>query len=203
MLYLKKYSIPERLCKSLPIEFAEYIKYCRDLSFEQDPNYDYLRSRFRTILFRMNTINDLNFTWLENNKFKLKKKSKIKKVDIKSTNYKYINLLKRKQSPHIRLYHAIQQSLEKDEKSLKCLKRKSILSFEEKKMLKENNNINVHNRGVSEDCIMSKRENFNVSKDLISYESHKAQYNMNVKGFEDEKKVEQLYKARGRNICFF
>ena len=100
MLYLKKYSIPERLCKSLPIEFAEYIKYCRDLSFEQDPNYDYLRSRFRTILFRMNTINDLNFTWLENNKFKLKKKSKIKKVDIKSTNYKYINLLKRKQSPH-------------------------------------------------------------------------------------------------------
>ena len=203
MLYLKKYSIPERLCKGLPIEFVEYIKYCRDLSFEQDPNYDYLRSRFRTILFKMNTFNDLNFTWLENDKFKLKKKSKIKKVDIKSTNYKYINFLKRKQSPHIRLYQAIQKSLEKDEKSLKCLKRKSILSFEEKKILKQNNNINVHNRGVSEDCIMSKRENLNVSKDLISYESHKAQYDMDVKGFEDEKKVEQLYKERGRNIFFF
>ena len=50
MLYLKKFTPPEILCKGLPIEFVEYIKYCKNLAFEQTPDYEYLRNRFRTIL---------------------------------------------------------------------------------------------------------------------------------------------------------
>jgi len=49
MLYLKKNAMPEMLCKDLPPEFAEYMKYCKNLRFEQDPNYEYLRNLFKNI----------------------------------------------------------------------------------------------------------------------------------------------------------
>jgi serine/threonine protein kinase len=50
MLYLKKNITPEMLCKGLPQEFTEYVKYCKNLAFEQDPDYEYLRNLFRNIL---------------------------------------------------------------------------------------------------------------------------------------------------------
>ena len=40
----------EKLCEGLPEEFIDYIKYCRNLEFEQEPNYNYLRNLFSLIL---------------------------------------------------------------------------------------------------------------------------------------------------------
>lgn len=51
----------EILCKGILIEFVQYKKNCRNLEFEQDPNYDYLRSLFTSILNKINQKNDLNF----------------------------------------------------------------------------------------------------------------------------------------------
>ncbi|XP_068140722.1 casein kinase I [Drosophila tropicalis] len=48
----KKNSVSiEALCKSLPSEFALFMKYARNLRFKEDPDYVYLRQLFR-ILFR-------------------------------------------------------------------------------------------------------------------------------------------------------
>jgi len=48
----KKMSLSgEQLCESvLPEEFAKYINYTRSLSFEDKPNYPYLRQLFRQLL---------------------------------------------------------------------------------------------------------------------------------------------------------
>ena len=43
---VKAYIRPEILCKDLPKEFVEYLRYVKKLKFEEEPNYAYLRHLF-------------------------------------------------------------------------------------------------------------------------------------------------------------
>ena len=43
---LKNSLTPEKLCQDLPKEFAEYLRYVKNLKFEEIPNYEYLRNLF-------------------------------------------------------------------------------------------------------------------------------------------------------------
>ena len=52
ILEMKSSITLEKLCNGLPEEFSFFIKYCRNLGFEQDPNYDYLKSLFVNVLTR-------------------------------------------------------------------------------------------------------------------------------------------------------
>ena len=55
----------ENLCKGLPDEFVHYMKYVKQLGFEQEPNYEYLNSLFVSILSK-NAINkNLTFFWIK------------------------------------------------------------------------------------------------------------------------------------------
>ena len=40
-----------------------YVKYCKGLAFEQDPDYEHRRNLFRKILLDINQINDMKFSW--------------------------------------------------------------------------------------------------------------------------------------------
>ena len=61
---LKQKSVsPKILCKGLPIQIMEYIKYIKQLKFEQDPDYDYLINLFKAILEGINC-KDLIFSWI-------------------------------------------------------------------------------------------------------------------------------------------
>ena len=40
---MKKSIATEKLCAGLPKEMATYLNYCKELYFEQDPDYNYLR----------------------------------------------------------------------------------------------------------------------------------------------------------------
>ena len=99
---IKKSITSEQLCKDLPEEMAKYIDYCKELYFEQDPDYNYLRFLFQTILIKMKQNNDLNFCWISNKLLKnINKKGKV----TESRNSK-ISV-----SPHIRLLNKIEKSL--------------------------------------------------------------------------------------------
>ena len=50
ILELKCSISPEELSSGLPNQFAEYIKYCKNLEFEQEPDYNYLRNLFIEII---------------------------------------------------------------------------------------------------------------------------------------------------------
>jgi len=65
---MKKYTKPEIICEGLPKETIEFFKYCKNLKFEEEPNYKYLRSLLYNILNYMNEKNDLSFSWLKNDK---------------------------------------------------------------------------------------------------------------------------------------
>ena len=69
----KKSTSPEELCAGFPsnlfnfnrlvVELTEYVHYTRNLGFEQDPDYNYLRGLFKRIMDSKNFIHDFNFDW--------------------------------------------------------------------------------------------------------------------------------------------
>ncbi|XP_058810616.1 casein kinase I-like [Phymastichus coffea] len=60
----KKMSTPiEELCKGYPVEFATYLKYCKELKFEGKPDYSYLRHLFRTLFHSQGFTYDYVFDW--------------------------------------------------------------------------------------------------------------------------------------------
>ncbi|KAA3477058.1 casein kinase I-like [Gossypium australe] len=53
----KKVSTPiEVLCKSHPVEFASYFHYCHSLTFDQRPDYGFLKRLFRDLFAREGTV---------------------------------------------------------------------------------------------------------------------------------------------------
>lgn len=51
------------LCKGFPSEFINYLNFCRQLHFEQRPDYCYLRKLFRNLFHRLGFIYDYVFDW--------------------------------------------------------------------------------------------------------------------------------------------
>ena len=104
--FIKKEITPENLCRGLPEEFSQYIRYVKGLMFEEQPNYKYLKELFLRIMVKMNYKYDSNFSWLifNNNK---KKGNKNNCIEINNRN---INLHLRKDSPQSRLYRKLVNS---------------------------------------------------------------------------------------------
>jgi hypothetical protein len=53
----------EELCGPLPKEFATYLKYVRNLGFDEQPNYSYLRKLFSNLFLREGFEHDNVFDW--------------------------------------------------------------------------------------------------------------------------------------------
>ena len=64
ILIKKKGTSAEELCKTFPSEFAEYINYTRNLEFEADPDYKFLRGLLTTVLEKQKCEFDFYYDWL-------------------------------------------------------------------------------------------------------------------------------------------
>ena len=60
---IKKQTTPEQLCEGLPSQFLEYVKYTRNLKYEEKPNYHYLRNLFLIILNNYKYEFDYYYDW--------------------------------------------------------------------------------------------------------------------------------------------
>ena len=95
---MKKNVAPEDLCKSLPKQMTEFMKYIKQLEFEQEPDYKYLRNLFKSILKKINGTSDqLLFSW-------------IRQADLPNLKNP-VNPATRRDSPQSRLYRKIQKNL--------------------------------------------------------------------------------------------
>ena len=56
-----------QLSEGLPDEFRTYFDYCRGLTFESKPNYDYLRRLFKELYNQNRFQHDFKFEWSELN----------------------------------------------------------------------------------------------------------------------------------------
>ena len=143
MFKIKYLTTPEKLCKGLNDEFVQYMKYIRNLEFEEDPDYNYLKGLFISILTKNEQKNDLLFSWVINKR----KKEKDNSNDNKSYN------LKRKMSVQKRLYNQIKKSLEKSKSMNKITDNRLINNKEDNNIL---NNIYINNNNIS------KNEDYNI-----------------------------------------
>ena len=132
---LKRFTAPEKLCEDISYEFCEYIKYTKNLQFEEKPDYDYLRGLFINILNRLHLQNDLNFSWIS-----LEYNGENKKNEYSRNGS--LNKNKRKRSPYSRILKNIQNSKEK-EKNLEKIDKNNLLFDIENKVEKRDNNLLV------------------------------------------------------------
>ena len=168
---LKKGIKLEKVCEGLPEEFKDYIKYCRKLEFEQEPNYNYLRNLFILILIKENQKNDLNFFW-------------INKKNAKSATKNYENNSIKKRGTHKRLYNSVKKSLEKKRKeginnSLKSDYSKPINS------LNKVNDIQNNKKGIKNINFIFRNLNIKNLNDKtkISIKNYNTNNNINDKTF--------------------
>lgn len=54
----------DALTRGLPEEFNLYLNYCRNLKFEEKPDYGYLRKLFKDLMMKNHFDNDFAFDWI-------------------------------------------------------------------------------------------------------------------------------------------
>ena len=176
---IKKAISSEKLCQGLPEEMTKYINYCKELYFEQDPDYNYLKSLFYTILIKIKEKNDLKFCWISNRILRMNEKNN--RSESKNKN----NINKRSVSPHIRLLNKIKTSLQKT-------KSNSILNIEIKN---KNNMQNSHldkplNIFYKDNDDNNNNDNNNNKDDNINNNNNN---NNKINNNENEKEKEKEY----------
>ena len=103
IMEIKIETTPSELCKGFPKEFEEYINYTRNLEYEQDPDYEYLKNLFHIILkddsekiydwdIENKTLNTITTTNTSQKAFIIKERNTDKKDNIifKNNNFKEI-----------------------------------------------------------------------------------------------------------------
>ena len=60
---IKSSTTAEQLCEGLPPQFEEYIKYTRNLQYEENPDYNYLKNLFLRVLKNYNWEFDYYYDW--------------------------------------------------------------------------------------------------------------------------------------------
>ena len=74
----KKATTTEELCKDFPQEFFDYVDYTRNLGYEDNPDYDYLREKFLNVLKDLNEEMDYIYDWTTSSDLKKRKNKKNK-----------------------------------------------------------------------------------------------------------------------------
>ena len=156
IVYLKDTDGNGELFKKVPQEIIEYVKYTKNLKFEQDPDYSYLRSLFIKILNNMNlNYKSLSFSWI---------KSKNNKLSCLPRNNSV-----RKSSPHIRIIKKIR------EERKKRLKTESInkLGDDLKNLsIESRTNSFLEQENVAHTCRNHKINNITLSNKSLSPKKH-------------------------------
>ena len=91
MINIRKNISIKNLCNDLPEIFEKYLKYCDDLSFFQEPDYEYLKQLFRGLLNELtyNKSDKYMFSWVNNI---IKEKHIVNSIDINEDNKEiYLN----------------------------------------------------------------------------------------------------------------
>lgn len=98
----------DKLCRHFPLEFGIYFKYCRALSFTEEPDYTCLKQMFRHLFFRQK-YTDYRFDWNMQNKWMIKSTIINERDEYKSPDSKHCSLWRERN--HYKNYQKYKQSV--------------------------------------------------------------------------------------------
>ena len=143
IIKIKEKITPDKLCQGLPEEFTEFIKYSKNLHFDEEPNYEYLKGLFMSVLSKNNYKNDFIFFW------------------IKNENKEERKIVSKRDSSHKRLYNQIKQSLEK----IKIEEQRTTLIISQTKS-PNNNTFNEDSNNHSASIMLhNNKKNYTITND--------------------------------------
>ena len=76
ILEKKKETSTQDLCKEFPHEFFEYVDYTKNLEYEENPDYDFLRQKFLDVLKGLNEEMDYIYDWTTKSDLKIRRNKK-------------------------------------------------------------------------------------------------------------------------------
>ena len=162
---MKKFIKIESLCEECPEEIVTFCKYTKNLEFTENPDYDYMKNLFYSVLNKNGFQNDGHFSWI-------KEGSKI------NDNKNLYNNTIHKNSTYKRLYQKIQSSLLKKRKELK--EREKNQEYTLITIVENNNNSNDINplNSIQNNYIQSNDNNILQNNLLqLNIDSYKHSYN--------------------------
>ena len=160
-----KAKIPlENLCKNLPHEFYDYMKYVQKLEFEENPDYTYLRGLFIYTLSKLGLKKNNFFSWVDN-----------RKIDKNSNLVNSLTSRRRRISPQMRLLNKIINS--NSEKYL------GLKSFPNSQITERRNHVNI----VNNNNIINNNKDNDFSKPKNSEKNKNTSYFSILKKYEEPK----------------
>ena len=152
------------LFKKIPQELIEYIKYAKNIKFEEEPNYQYLRSLFYNLLEKKNlNYRTLIFSWIGSDK-----KNKLSCIPKSNS--------KRKKSPFVKILKNIQEGKVKCQ-TIKNLKLNDNTSFLDKRINTpcehSNNDIAIERIKLNSKMIITKPLNLKAKSNVKSNKARK------------------------------
>ena len=152
----------ENLCKGLPNEFIDYIKYTKKLNFEQEPDYNYLSGLFQSILSKTEFKKSLIFFWIKQKT--PKKERRIFLSEIKNRNNLRPNSLNK-------LYNKIKNSLKN--KSITKMKENHTENNMTDNKIEYNSILNTKTNNIKVNSIKNTDNNKEITKINIPNEHKK------------------------------
>jgi serine/threonine protein kinase len=191
LVFVKETNAFGELFKGMPKEFEEYIKYTRNLKFEQDPDYSYLRSLLSKVIFNNEK---MTFSWINS-------KNREKLVGIPRSHSR------KKTSPQYRILQSLK------EERIKRLKRGSTSEININKMTSyflpklsefstpEQNDNNIYSEKAFND------DNSDLNKNLLTKDSEKEEkikrvkYSINNSNIKDKAKINDTNNNKEIEKC--
>ena len=181
ILYKKQYITPEQLLNGYSSELVNFIKYCRYLEYEQEPNYDYLTGLFVNIIKNdLKEEIDYKYDWIKND-IDLQKNIRENYITEEGINNNYLN--------NSSLVNNMNNSISilNNNSTLIIDKDKEKGNQKEKKNKINEINNNIINNKINNDNNKEDKENKEVMHyDEIMNETHLNKYNDNIDNEEEE-----------------
>ena len=157
------------------------MKYVKNLKFEENPNYNYLRGLFIDLLTSLNMKNDLGFSW------NIKHQKEQNEICISKKNTFY----RKRISPQLRILKSLE--LREREKKLNNTEKKgsSIISFKNKD--NKDNNENMKNK-IDELNIPLNLDNFDKNVENMNNINDKNGRNYFINEIEKSNKIQKVSK---------
>ena len=209
----KKETSAEELCKGFPKEFCEFVKYTRQLEFEEEPNYDYLRNLLKKVMKDNNLEMDYVYDWVEEKKNN--NDNRITTAEIITTNQTNLSIAlkdkKNNDNNNIDVDNNIntidnnnKEENEDDNKNTKDVKN----NVDKKNKKEEEKNVEINNNKINNDndnnkylltdsnILYNKNEEINLSKEKKNINNNMG---INLKNFTPNSTLKLKYNNNNNN----